>query len=439
MKHLNVNFDRKLGAIKPVNGVNNGPLTCNFAQDARPYFKEAAIPFSRLHDTEYPFGSGEFVDVHCIFKNFSCDENDPANYNFTLTDEYLKAILECGTKVIYRLGTTIEHQPIKVHAVPPKDYLKWARICEHIIRHVNEGWGNGYHMGIEYWEIWNEPELPGKQCWTGTTQEFCQFYIQVAGYLKEKFPHLKIGGPAVSSLLTDFPREFVQTVAEAKAPLDFFSWHTYTEDPKVGAAEAGRADALLKEFGLEHTENIYDEWNYVKDWNQVEESYAVIHSAKGAAYTAAMMCALQHSPCDISTYYDGQVRESSHCFAGLFAAGTVAVHGEPAVARVRKPYYAFKAFNELRKLGYEAESRIEDGNVYACAAEKDGKAAVLLVNYHDTECVSEKIRLDFGDMKGKMGVYRLDKRYDLEKAGETESGKVISVAANTAVLLLSEE
>jgi hypothetical protein len=106
---------------------------------------------------------------------------------------------------------------------------------------------------------------------------------------------------------------------------------------------------------------------------------------------------------------------------------------------VRKPYYAFKAFNELRKLGYEAESRIEDGNVYACAAAADGKAAVLLVNYHDTECVSEKIRLDFGDMKGKMGVYRLDKRYDLEKVGETESGKVISVAANTAVLLLSEE
>ena len=104
VKYLSVNFSQAIGAIKPVNGVNNGPLTCNFSQDARPYFKEARIPFSRLHDTEYPFGAGEFVDVHCLFRNFGCDENDPANYNFTLTDEYLKAIDECGTKIIYRLG-----------------------------------------------------------------------------------------------------------------------------------------------------------------------------------------------------------------------------------------------------------------------------------------------------------------------------------------------
>ena len=152
MKHLHVNFEQILGAIKPVNGLNNGPLTSNFSQDARPWYTEAAIPFARLHDTEYPFGSGEFVDVHCIFKNFHCDENDPSNYNFTMTDEYLKAILECGTKVIYRLGATIEHQPVKVHTIPPEDPMKWARVCEHIIRHVNEGWADGYHMGIEYWK-----------------------------------------------------------------------------------------------------------------------------------------------------------------------------------------------------------------------------------------------------------------------------------------------
>ncbi|MDD6872397.1 MAG: hypothetical protein PUD68_06130, partial [Clostridiales bacterium] len=200
MKQLKVDFSQSLGPIKAVNGVNNGPLTCNFSQDARPYFKEARIPFSRLHDTEYPFGSGEFVDVSCLFKNFNCDENDPANYNFTLTDEYLKAIDECGTKIIYRLGATIEHQPVKVHAVPPTDYLKWAHVCEHIIRHYNEGWANGLHLGIEYWEIWNEPELGGHQCWTGTPEEYCQFYITVVTHLKEKFPHLKFGGPACCSV-----------------------------------------------------------------------------------------------------------------------------------------------------------------------------------------------------------------------------------------------
>ena len=45
------------------------------------------------------------------------------------------------------------------HTFPPKDPEKWARICEHIIRHYTEGWADGYHYNIRYWEIWNEPEV----------------------------------------------------------------------------------------------------------------------------------------------------------------------------------------------------------------------------------------------------------------------------------------
>ncbi len=28
--------------------------------------------------------------------------------------------------------------------MPPKDFKKWAVICEHIIRHYDENWANGY-------------------------------------------------------------------------------------------------------------------------------------------------------------------------------------------------------------------------------------------------------------------------------------------------------
>lgn len=31
MKQLKVDFSQSLGPIKAVNGVNNGPLTCNFS------------------------------------------------------------------------------------------------------------------------------------------------------------------------------------------------------------------------------------------------------------------------------------------------------------------------------------------------------------------------------------------------------------------------
>ena len=52
------------------------------------------IPYGRLHDIEYPFGSGQFVDIHCIFPDFDADENDPASYYFTSTDMYLQAMMD---------------------------------------------------------------------------------------------------------------------------------------------------------------------------------------------------------------------------------------------------------------------------------------------------------------------------------------------------------
>ena len=179
--------------IRPLHGVNSGPMTKVFTYDARALFNEAGFPFSRLHDVEYPYGSGEFVDIPCVFKNFDADETKEENYNFGLTDEYIKHIIDVGSKPIFRLGVSIEHAPVKRYIYPPKDYEKWARICEHIIRHYNEGWANGYHFNIEYWEIWNEAD-GGDNMWLGTPEEFYELYCVSATYLKNNCPHLKIGG-----------------------------------------------------------------------------------------------------------------------------------------------------------------------------------------------------------------------------------------------------
>jgi hypothetical protein len=437
MKHLTVNFDCIMGAIKPINGVNNGPLTCNFTQDARPYFKEAAIPFARLHDTEYPFGSGEFVDVDCIFKVFVCDENDPNSYNFTLTDEYLKAIAECGTKIIYRLGATIEHQPIKIHTHPPKDYMKWARICEHIIRHYNEGWADGLYLGIEYWEIWNEPELDGHECWTGTTEEYCRFYKAVVTYLKGKFPHLKFGGPAAAWGPGVFAREFLASLTEGgqRVPLDFFSWHGYIADPKKAMNLAVRVRRMLDEFGYTQTESIYDEWNYVTEWSNVRPCYRFISSYKGAAFNAAVLCVLQHAPCDISTFYDAQVKQHES-WCGLFGPSLECIHGKAGLVELKKVYYAFKAFARLAELGYETESVIEDGNIYVCAAAAEEGRAVMLVNYHDTECKAERVQVKLNGAENiKMKVLRLCGTKNLDEVGEITGEGTLTLLPYSVTLL----
>ena len=116
------------------------------------YLTEANIPYSRLHDTYGVFGGNLFVDIPNIFRDFDADETDPASYDFVFTDALLDKMMKHGVEPYFRLGVTIENaHTLKSYRVfPPKDYHKWARICEHIIRHYNEGWANGFRYGVTY-------------------------------------------------------------------------------------------------------------------------------------------------------------------------------------------------------------------------------------------------------------------------------------------------
>ncbi len=162
MKKVSVFEKESIGKVKPMHAVTNGPVY-KFGSDQRitniDAFRDAGIPYARNHDASLymPYGGEHIVDVHAIFPNFDADPYDEASYDFVCTDEYLRVIDHAGVKTFYRLGSKIEHSIKKYGTLPPKDFKKWAIICEHIIKHYNYGWANGFHYGIEYWEIWNEP------------------------------------------------------------------------------------------------------------------------------------------------------------------------------------------------------------------------------------------------------------------------------------------
>ena len=282
MTNIKVNFDRIVTDMKPMHAVNNGPVH-KFAADQRisnlEYYAAAGIPFARTHDAAFfaTYGGEHTVDVHAVFPDFDKDPHDPASYDFQLTDEYLKTIKAAGTEPFFRLGSKIEHASKKYGTLPPKDFKKWAVICEHIIRHYTEDFADGLNMKITYWEIWNEPDLDPddsthKRCWGGTKKQFFEFYDTAATHLKKCFPHLKIGGPASSNLNGPWVREFL---SELKAPLDFFSWHVYSNDPYKIAELCTYARNLLDEYGFKDTESILNEWNYVKGWHNDDWVYSL--------------------------------------------------------------------------------------------------------------------------------------------------------------------
>ena len=155
MGNININLAEKTGKVKIMHATNNGPVGLSVRQKGnKQAFIDAGIPFARLHDSAFcsSYGGEFIVDVHRIFRNFDADVNDPNSYDFEWTDKYIDSIYSVGMKVFYRLGASIEHQK-KFGTLVPKDYKKWAEICEHIILHYNEGWADGRNYNIEYWEI----------------------------------------------------------------------------------------------------------------------------------------------------------------------------------------------------------------------------------------------------------------------------------------------
>jgi hypothetical protein len=351
-----------IGEIKPLHGVNNAPYYFGGTDNIR-FLKEANIPFSRLHDTCGPYGGNRFVDVANIFRDFDADETLPENYDFAATDHLVLGLHQYGVEAFYRLGCTIENDPYGVafRIFPPADPEKWARICEHIIMHYNYGWAGGYKLGLRYWEIWNEPdnmpEIDENPMWRGTMEQFFELYRVAANHLKNRFPELMIGGYAScgfysvvekeaspeahisprTAYFTEFFLKFMEYIAAdaTKAPLDFFSWHSYADENScVRFAEFARE--TLDRYGFTKTENIFNEWN---------TGTRLRGTVQDASNVASMMITMHPSPVDKMMYYDAQY---IHSYSGLFSSDT---------HLPLKAYYSFKAYGELYSDGQQVSVR----------------------------------------------------------------------------------
>ena len=400
-----VDFQKFTGnKIKPMHGVNNSPIMLDKPIET---FREAGIPFCRTHDTGGAYGGTVYVDIPNIFPDFDADENDPSSYLFEFTDAYFKQVTAAGTKIFYRLGVTIEnwHKLRAFRIFPPKDFAKWARICEHVIRHYNEGWANGFHYDIEYWEIWNEPENP--PMWKGTMEEFFELYKTTALHLKKCFPNIKVGGYASCGFyaLKDFKdspfhvsfitwaEAFAAMCGKENIPLDFFSWHRYLQDADELIPEAEYVRNMLDKNGLTATESIFNEWNYCCSKNGC--MWDIMKEAEGASNIAKTFIVLQKLPVDKAMYYDAL---PTRAYCGLYYFPS---------QKVTPTYYSFKAFNSLYKLENEIAADSENPAVAVLGAADKNSGAVLVANAQDK---SVKVNFKLKNQPGEISAIITDRR-----------------------------
>ena len=442
MARINVDFNKVTGNVRPLHGINNAPILG--ANDKLfHYLGEAGIPYSRLHDTSGAFGGHVFVDIENIFRNFDADVNNPASYDFAFTDWLLNALHAQGVEPFYRLGSTIEnyHYIRPQHILPPKDPQKWAEICAHIIAHYNDGWADGFNLGIRYWEIWNEPEnspdINENPMWKGTAEQYFELYDASAKLIKSRWPGIKVGGYASCGFYAilgsegdknanvsprtryfiDFARNFFAHIRKSGAPLDFFSWHSYgTADDNIKYAKFARD--LMTEFGYGNAESILNEWNP-----------GIINRGKlkDAALIAGMLCTMHtKTDIDLMTYYDGQVNGR---YQGLF---------DPINYVPFKAYYVFPAFNALYRLGTAVETTYSSASVPAMAAKGEKGIAILAANTRGRAAETEITGIPDGEYEIRI----IDRSHDLEPCGNiiVENGCLsLKLGAYNVALIASKE
>ena len=193
---INLDCNQLDGLIHHYCEINCGPMQNHDKLDGAELtnqYKEIGIDFIRTHDFNGP------TDISTIFPDFTADEEKESSYNFTSSDIYIKSIIQSDSEVFYRLGESASDN--KSLREPPVDFEKWANICKHVIMHYNDGWAEGYHYNISYWEIWNEPDLTG--FWNGSIQDYYTLYRTTAEIIKEYNPILKVGGPCTSSIYNE--------------------------------------------------------------------------------------------------------------------------------------------------------------------------------------------------------------------------------------------
>ena len=417
---VTIDFSRKAGRIRALQGVNAGPLSYRGVVDLSEYFREIAPPLARLHDV--PWGNFYAVDVSLVFPDFRDDPRRAENYDFAPTDDYIAALVKAGVPILYRLGESIEHTPRKYRVHPPGDFRKWAEVCCGIVRHYNEGWAGGFQYGIRYWEIWNEPDNKPAM-WTGTDEQFLKLFEVTARTIKKGRPGLKVGGPALADagrlkggkfVPSRYARLFLSYCRENHVPLDFFSWHRYTKDPSEYAPLAEGVRKMLDQYGFTKTESHLNEWNYLPrgDWRPLTKGgqglprqkwLAEMGGPRGAAFDAWVLLALQWEPVDMANFFTADTQ-----MLGLFTPD-----GVP-----KKNFYAFKAFRMLLDTPERVRTpRPEKGKVALCAGLGAGgkRAAILLSNFYPG-CEPPVLVIRNLPWKGpvRFEVFLLDGKHDLD-------------------------
>jgi hypothetical protein len=154
-------------------------------------------------------------------------------FDFSLYDDLVARLRALGLQPLILLGFTPRWNSTAPPGdpdyidFPPQDYEAFGEYVYESVRHFPD---------VQYWEIWNEPDLPGY--WRGTPAEYARLLAVAYQAVKRANPQARVllGGLALGGVRRD-PDFLEDILGDAQFPagrsFDVMNFHTYSTQAEM--------------------------------------------------------------------------------------------------------------------------------------------------------------------------------------------------------------
>jgi hypothetical protein len=181
-------------------------------------------------------------------------------FDWTKLDRAVDIIVATGATPLMDLAIKprVLYPKIDDTITDPTDYALWEKLISAMVQHYKARAPHGI-----YWEIANEPDIGemGGCPYKFTPEGYVRYYSHTVKAIRKADPTAKVGGPALANPDSEILPALLRACHNDHLPLDFVSWHAYTNDPLRIRATIDRKKQQIAEFPELQPETILDEWN----------------------------------------------------------------------------------------------------------------------------------------------------------------------------------
>lgn len=313
---------------------------------------------------------------------------DHGRYDWERLDPYMDAFARTGAKIVAAicLKPPVLFPEVDQSLWRPSDVAEWQRLIFELVHRYSVE-----RPLVTHWEVGNETDLGesgGCPYLIADPDAYTEYYRMTIKPILEAFPAAKVGGPAAASVGNEPLPGLVIRCMKDGIPLDFISWHLYSNDPGQHAAGVLQATSLLEGIPEPRPEMMITEWSCGFPAVSLEE---LAFDPRRAAITAASILTMMEAGLDASFYYHlwDQVCDPLD-FSPFFSTKGIAnmvTHWNEIPHRfglfgvneeVRPQYFVFQMLGRMGQERIAAQSEAPD--LRLLAARGEGKVTVLIVN-----------------------------------------------------------